>query len=462
MNAQRERARARSKQKSVSLGKNVYTELENELPATVFTGYTERAGTARILALLTDQGRVDAVEGTDAEFEMALDATPFYAERGGEIADTGVLYVPGSPVPIEVLGAAPRGKLTVHRVRLKAPGGLAAVGMEVRCEVDDERRSAIRRNHTATHLLHEALVRVLGGHVRQAGSLVTDRMLRFDYTHHEPLSHEQCWEVEDVVNGQILKNTPLEAAEHGREEARALGAKALFDEKYGEVVRVVSVPGFSKELCGGLHVRSTGDIGLFKMIREESIGSGTRRVFALTGMNALQAFQRGSLLLNHVMEVLSADESNLANKAKELLEEAKRSRRQIQEEHAKVLAQNAESVFERKEVGGILLQTGKFSSAAPETLRGIGDKAKDRRSGTVVVMASVTEEDCQLVVMADDEAVRRGAHAGALVKEAAALLGGRGGGRPNMAQGGGKPARLDDALTKVSGLLAAQIEKAKA
>jgi alanyl-tRNA synthetase len=285
-------------------------------------------------------------------------------------------------------------------------------------------------------------------------------MLRFDYTHHEPLSHEQCWEVEDVVNGQILKNTPLEVAEHSREEARTLGIKALFDEKYGEVVRAVSVPGFSKELCGGLHVRSTGEIGLFKIIREESVGSGTRRVFALTGLNALQAFQRASLLLNRVTEILSADESNLTDKAKELLEEAKHSRRRLQEEQAKVLAQSAESTLKQEEVGGILLQTGKFPSASPETLRDVGDKAKARQPGTVVLMASLAGEDCQIIVMADDEAVRRGVDAGALVKEVAALLGGRGGGRPNMAQGGGKIARLDEALAEVSALLTAQLKGA--
>jgi alanyl-tRNA synthetase len=355
------------------------------------------------------------------------------------------------------LNAVPHGKLTVHKVKVET--GVAAIGMEVHCEVDDERCAAIRRNHTATHLLHEALGRVLGGHVRQAGSLVTDRLLRFDYTHHTALSNEQIWEVERLVNEQIVANTPLNVTESSREEARAKGAKALFDEKYGDVVRVVTVPGFSTELCGGLHVRATGDIGLFKIIREESIGSGARRIFALTGLNVLEIMQRTSLLLNHVMGMLSADESNLLAKTESLLNETRRLQRQIQDAQLKALTQNVESAFVAKEIRGVVLQTGKFLSATPEMLRDIGDKAKARHTGTVVLMVSITDENCQVVVMADDAALEKGVNAGALVKEAAACLGGRGGGRPNMAQGGGwKLDCLDEAFSKIESLLEGQIK----
>jgi alanyl-tRNA synthetase len=465
MEAQRERARSRSKQKKSSLEGDVYTELESELPATVFTGYAERAGTGRILALLSNGKRVDTLEAREGtEFELVLDVTPFYAERGGEVGDTGYIFVGASGAALEVLDAAPHGSLTVHKVRLGTgcarTGSLSlSVGLEARSEVDDDRRGAIRRNHSATHLLHEALGRVLGGHVRQAGSLVTDRILRFDYTHHEPLSHEQVLEVEDVVNGRILANIPLETTECGREEARAKGAKALFDEKYGDVVRVVSVPGFSTELCGGLHVRATGDIGLFKIVREEGIGSGTRRITALTGMNALAMLQRASLLVNRLTGILSTDEPNLPGKAEELLNETRRLQRQVQEMKLKELGRDAENAFEQKEIGGVVLQTGKFSQVPPETLRGVGDKAKARRSPTVVVMSSVADGDCRLTVMADDAAIKKGADAGALLKEAAALLGGRGGGRPNMAQGGGKDVgRLDEALAKIESLLKSQIK----
>jgi alanyl-tRNA synthetase len=457
MEAQRERARAKSKQKKSMLGGDVYTEMENEFPATVFTGYTERGGTGKIVALLqeSDDGwtRVDHVDES-FECEFVLDVTPFYAERGGEIGDTGRVFTTNG-LSVDVLNTVPRGSLSVHRALVRS--GRLSIGMEVDAEVDSIRCYSIRRNHTATHLLHEALGRVLGGHVRQAGSLVSDKVLRFDYTHHEALSHDQIWEIENVVNGQILANTPIEASEHSREEARNIGAKALFDEKYGDLVRVVSVPGFSNELCGGLHVNATGDIGFFKIARDEGIGSGTRRITALTGMNALSATQQTSLITASLMELLSSDEPGLSSKAEELLNETRRLQREVQALKLKEMTQNVDSVFAQKEIHGIALQTGRFPRVEPEMLRDVGDKAKGRYSPTVVVMASVDEDDCRLTVMADDAAVKLGADGGALVKEAAVLLGGRGGGRPNMAQGGGKNVdRLDDALAKIESLLAEQ------
>ena len=468
MEAQRERARAGSKQKKHGKnapGGDVYTEMENELPATVFTGYTDcaaRGGKGKILALLKESSdgwaRVDDVE-EGSECEFVLDVTPFYAERGGEVGDTGRVFTKdaGHGLSVEVLNSMPKENLTLHRALVKS--GRLSVGMEVEAEVDDVRRCAIRRNHTATHMLHEALGRVLGGHVRQAGSLVSERILRFDYTHHSALDHEQIREIENVVNGQILANMPIETSERSRDEARNMGAKALFDEKYGDVVRVVSIPGFSTELCGGLHVRATGEIGFFKIVRDESIGSGTRRILALTGMNALAMAQRMSLVLAQLEELLSADESSLPAKTEELLNETRRLQREAQAMKLKELAQSADSAFTQKEIGGVTLQTGRFLEAPPEMLREVGDKAKSRYSPTVVVIASVTDDDCRLTIMADDAAVKMGADSGALIKEAAALLGGRGGGRPNMAQGGGKNTdRLDDVVAKIESLLAEQMK----
>jgi alanyl-tRNA synthetase len=290
--------------------------------------------------------------------------------------------------------------------------------------------------------------------------------LRFDYTHHEALSSEQIWKIEDIVNEQILSNTPVEVSERSRDEARGMGARALFDEKYGDVVRVVSVPGFCVELCGGLHVRAAGEIGLFKIVRDESIGSGTRRVSALTGVNSLAMAQRAALMINQLMGLLSADETNLPARTEELLSETRQLQREVQAMKLKEMTQNVGSVFTQKEVGGITLQIGRFPQVSPDSsnsskmLRDVGDKAKSRYSPTVVVMASVAEDDCRLIVMADDAAVKMGADSGALVKEAAALLEGRGGGRPNMAQGGGKNVdRLDDALAKIEALLTEQIKK---
>ncbi|MBQ7215968.1 MAG: alanine--tRNA ligase [Synergistaceae bacterium] len=456
MTAQRERARASSKQKKSALAGDVYLDVENEFGATRFTGYEKHTDTGKIIALITSEGRVESVKG-DSEFEAVLDATPFYAERGGEVGDTGTISVNGQV--LRVMNTVPHGKVIVHTVK---PEGVCEVraGDEALCTVDNERRAAIRRNHTATHLLHEALGRVLGRHVRQAGSLVTEEFLRFDFTHHSAVTDEEIAEAERIVNAEILANIDVNISEHSKEEAQSLGAKALFDEKYGDVVRVVDVPGFSMELCGGLHVKRTGDIGSFKILREESIGSGTRRVLAVTGMNVLAILQKLFALRKTLTGLLSVDEEGLTEKAKTLVEELKTARSEIQAVKLRELVENSERFFEREEIGGILVQTGRFPNIPANMLRDIGDKAKAKQDGSVVVLASLgDDESCQLVVMADDSAVNRGVNAGALVKEACGLLGGKGGGRKNLAQGGGKDgAKLDEALGKIRELLTGQMK----
>ena len=451
MTAQRERARASSKQKKSALAGDVYLDVENESGATRFTGYEKFTDTGKIIALITAEGRVESVKG-DSEFEAVLDVTPFYAERGGEVGDTGTITVNGQV--LRVINTVPHGKVIVHTLK---PEGFCEVrvGDKATCSVDDERRAAIRRNHTATHLLHEALGRVLGRHVRQAGSLVTDEFLRFDFTHHSAVSDEEIAEAERIVNAEILANIDVNISEHSKEEAQTLGAKALFDEKYGDVVRVVDVPGFSMELCGGLHVKRTGDIGSFKILREESIGSGTRRVLAATGMNVLNIMQKLFTMRKALTGLLSTDEEGLTEKAKTLVEELKTARSEIQAVKLRELVENSERFFEREEIGGILVQTGRFPNIPANMLRDIGDKAKAKQDGSVVILASLgNDESCQLVVMADDKAVACGVNAGMLVKEACLLLGGKGGGRKNLAQGGGKyGAKLDEALMKIRELL---------
>ena len=451
MNEQRERARASSKQKKSALAGDVYTELENEFGATKFTGYEASSGRAKILALITPEGRAENVRAS-GEFEVVLDATPFYAERGGEVGDTGTITM--NALTLHVLNTVPHGKITAHTVRAEGQG-VVSVGDEVVCAVDDERRSAIRRNHTATHLLHEALGRVLGRHVRQAGSLVTDEFLRFDFTHHSAVSDEEIAEAERIINAEILANVEVNISEHSKEEAQSLGAKALFDEKYGDVVRVVDVPGFSMELCGGLHVRRTGDIGCLKILREESIGSGTRRIFAATGMNVLTLLQKLFAMRSSITALLSTDEDGITEKARALIEELKTARSEIQAVKLRELTENAERFFEREEVKGLLVQTGRFAGIPANMLRDIGDKARAKQDGSVVILASVGDDkSCQLIVMADEKAVGQGVNAGALVKEACGILGGKGGGRKNLAQGGGKDGvRLDEALARIHALL---------
>lgn len=456
MNEQKERARASSKQKKSALAGDVYNEIENEHGATKFTGYTESQGNGKILAIITHEGRVDSFTGT-GEFEIVLDATPFYAERGGEIGDTGTITANGHE--LNVLNTIPHGKIIVHTVKAESECALN-VDDEALCAVDDSRRAAIRRNHTATHLLHEALARVLGRHVRQAGSLVTEEFLRFDFTHHSAVTDSEIAEAERIINAEILANIPVNISEHTKDEAQSLGAKALFDEKYGDIVRVVDVPGFSMELCGGLHVSRTGDIGGFKILREESIGSGTRRIFAVTGMNVIALLQKLFALRNSMTALLSTDEDGLADKAKTLIDDLKTMRSQIQAAKLRELLENSERFLEREEVSGILLQVGRFPDAPANMLRDIGDKARARPEPNAVILASLSTEDnsCQLAVMADEKAVNMGVNAGALVKEACVILGGKGGGRKNLAQGGGRDgSKLEEALSRIRELIKSQV-----
>ena len=454
MEQQRERARASSKQKHSSLAGDVYTELENEFGATRFTGYASHMGGGKVLALLTKEGRADRLEGA-AEFELVLDETPFYAERGGEVGDVGTMAV--GETTLEVLNTVPHGGVIVHTVRMTE--GAVRVGDSVMAEADEARRQATRRNHTATHLLHEALGRVLGRHVRQAGSLVTDHFLRFDFTHHTPMTDAQIEQVERIVNEEILRNVPVSTEEHTLDEARSLGAKALFDEKYGDTVRVVTVPDFSMELCGGLHVRATGDIGSFKILREESIGSGTRRILALTGMDVLLLLQGLFTLRRHMMEILSTDEDGLKAKAQGLVAELRSMHKEAQDNLRRKMTDNVERFLEHRKVGGVTLCLGRFPDVKPDVLRDIGDKAKAGPDPVVAVLASVgQDQSCQVIVMADDRAVKLGANAGAIVKAASEILGGKGGGRPTTAQGGGKDGgRLGEALERAAEILKEQI-----
>lgn len=458
MTEQRERARSSSKQKRSALAGDIYTELENETGRTKFTGYESDSGTGKIIALIDSEGRTESITGS-CECEIVLDSTPFYAERGGEVGDTGIMKISGHEV--KITNTIPHGNIIVHTARLES-GFTINVGDNAECHVDDERRSAIRRNHTATHLLHEALGRVLGRHVRQAGSLVTDEFLRFDFTHHSAVTDEEIAQAEEIINREILRNIEVDISEHSKEEAQALGAKALFDEKYGDVVRVVNVEGFSMELCGGLHVKRTGDIGSFKILREESIGSGTRRILAATGMNVLAILQKLFTLRRSMTALLSTDEDNLNEKAKALVEELKTMKSQIQAAKLREVLENSERFLEREEINGVLVQTGRFPDVQPNMLRDIGDKARARPEPNVVILAAPNTEDnsCQLAVMADDKAVSMGVNAGALVKEACVILGGKGGGRKNLAQGGGREgSKLEEALKHIHAMIKSQVSK---
>jgi alanyl-tRNA synthetase len=456
MEKQRERARASSKQLSSEMKGDVYSQIAAEKGQTSFEGYVLSELDTEVVALIKDGQPVDFLsEGESGE--AVLKVSPFYAERGGEIGDQGLLSAAGVKVCVTDT-TSETADLIVHRVTVLE--GVLTEGLAVHASVDKEKRESIRRNHTATHLLHEALSQVLGSHVRQAGSLVNEALLRFDFTHFESMTREQIAAVEDMVNRQILKNIPLETIESDLEQAREMGAKALFDEKYGDIVRVVRIKDFSTELCGGLHVDATGDIGAFKIIKEEGIGSGTRRITALTGLNAFRAFQNSFRVVEDLCNVLTLTTDELVSHVENMQAEIKGLGRKIDELKLNNLAAAIDE-SEKKEIlsNGTSIFQGSFKGVSADMLRELCDRIKVKNKNIVIVLASqISEENVLIVAMADDEAMKAGAHAGKIVKEVAVILGGGGGGKPAIAQAGGKkPEKIDEAFHALRGIVEKQM-----
>jgi len=451
MEKQRERARAGAKAASQGIGKSLFDEIREEQGATAFCGYTSERANTTITAVTVDSGRVaSAPEGSEAL--LVLGETPFYGEGGGQVGDRG--NISGESFQADVTDTIKNsGDLVAHKVVVTR--GEAAVGLSVVAEVDGPRRRAIRAHHTATHLLHEALTRVLGRHVTQAGSLVNEEMLRFDFTHMKPLSAEEIDEVEVMVNRQVLLNTPLEVILTDMESAKRLGAKALFNEKYGSEVRVVRVPGFSAELCGGTHVDATGDIGSFKIIREEGIGSGVRRITALAGLPAFLHHQRLSGQVEALERLFSVPAEELEKRAGEVIRENRRLSGQLEKQKSRQALSRVEELLRgREEAGGVSVVTGVLEGSGPEALREVGDRVRQRLSPVVVVLAVGEGDRGHLVAMADKKAVALGVDCGILVRRIAASLGGGGGGRADMAQAGFRDvAGLPMALEGVRGLV---------
>jgi len=450
MEKQRDRARAASKQTGAVIEKTAYTELADELGATPFLGYGSDEAEARVLALVRAGERVSSLaEGEEGD--AILDRSPFYAERGGQVGDRGTLsWGEGSAAVLDT--RHPSGELIAHSIRVER--GALGVGALVRASVDAERRNATRRHHTATHLLHEALGRILGSHVRQAGSWVGPDQLRFDFNHFAPLTPEEIRAVELLAAEQVLADLPVETVEMDLQAARNAGAKALFEEKYGDRVRVVSVQGFSRELCGGTHVDRTGRIGPITVIREEGIGSGIRRITALAGMAAVRHRQEEGAVLREAASLLGGEEG-LIERIGSLLEENRDLRRSVRDlSYRAVVADLDARVARAREVRGVRLVAERYDGADAELLRQIGDRFKERLSPCVCLLAGLSEGRPVFVAMADEAALARGAHAGRLVKEVAALAGGGGGGKANLAQAGAKdPAKVGEALAAAEGVL---------
>jgi alanyl-tRNA synthetase len=458
MNAQRERARGASKQSSSVICGDAFTDLLNDLGDTPFEGYLSVACPCTTVAGLFRGGEPveELQEGESGE--VVLDRTPFYAEKGGQVGDTGVLENLSGRFAVEDT-RHPAGNLIMHQGTMLS--GVLRVGDQLAARVDLERRKAISRNHTATHLLHEGLIRRLGEHVRQAGSLVAPDLLRFDFTHFEALKKEDLQNVEDFVNRAILQNLSLESSVTTLEEAKSRGAKALFGEKYGGEVRVVAISETSVELCGGVHVVATGELGSFKILREESVGSGTRRITAITGMEALRHHQELQEVTEALRHSLGCDVSSLQTRLEELQQELREAEGLLKKERLQGSLDRLDALLQGAvEIEGISLVTGIFPEGSTEVLLQVADAVRQRLSPVMMILAGVFEDRVQFVAVGDDEAVSRGAHAGKIIKEAAKIAGGGGGGKASMAQAGGKnPAKTEEALRAVPELLRGLLSK---
>ncbi|HEY9285354.1 MAG TPA: alanine--tRNA ligase [Pyrinomonadaceae bacterium] len=446
--------------------KEVYARVAGRVGQVAFTGYDEtRTEGARVLALIAGEDEAEEL-GEGEAGEVVLDRTPFYAESGGQVGDTGYLVgvsesppgEDGSAARTEVRVAvndtppAPAHGLVVHRVTVER--GRLRVGQVLTAVVDTEKRDATRRNHTATHLMHAALREVLGTHVKQAGSVVAPNYLRFDFTHFQPLSREEVAEIERLVNYHVLRNQQVRTDLLALEEAMQSGAMALFGEKYADRVRVLSIPGaegvFSKELCGGTHVRATGDIGLFKITSDESIASGTRRIRAVTGFDALSRLQETEALVDQLTGDLRATRNDLPAAVSKLQDELKRARREAEELKQKLASGAAGASTgnggEAREVAGVKVLAREASELDAAGLRQLSDTLLDRVKSGVVVLGRRGEGKVSIIVRTSKDLQGR-VPAGQVIRELAPIVGGRGGGKPDMAEGGGAQIeKLPDAL----------------
>lgn len=453
MEAQRARARASSKQTSSIISKTVYNKIADEVPATKFCGYDESEMDTEVLAIIVDGVERDTLnEGEKGE--LILRETPFYGEKGGQVGDKGIITALNARFEVDD-AVYPDNEIIAHKGTLIA--GTLSKGDSVHALIDVKRRTAIGRHHTATHLLHEALVRVLGPHVRQAGSLVTPTFLRFDFNHYAPVTVEELQKVEMMVYEEVLKNTNVNTSIMSVREAKEMGAKALFDEKYGNEVRVLDIDGFSTELCGGTHVGRTGDVGLIKIIREEGVGSGLRRINAVAGVPALKFFDKTVNACGCMINMLGGDVETLTAKVEEILDEKKVLERKNKELTVASAIADIENTLEPvANVNGVDLIVESFEDITPALLRQVGDRIRQKYSDSIILLAGkVNNKKVALIAMSSESAINKGAHAGKMLKQVASLMKGKGGGNPSLAQGGSSEvALLDDALKRAPEIFA--------
>ena len=438
MKAQQERARAARAKVSAKVATPDTTGLDQSALVK-----DENAVNARVVLIGIDGAAVERAE-KDTAITIILDKTPFHAEGGGQIGDTG--YITGPSGKAEVTDTKSLANGLTYMIAIVTEGSLAK-GDEVGITVDKVRNLDIARNHTATHLLQAALRKVLGTHVNQAGSLVTPERLRFDFTHFSPMTNEELAEVEKEVNRQIMKNVDLEIEEMPVDDAIKKGAMALFGEKYGDIVRVVNVPGFSCELCGGSHVPNTSVIGSFRIVGESGTGTGIRRIEAVTGKAAHERAVADAVLLQEVATLLKSKEEDIPAKIEQLLTALKEAEREVAQLSHKLATSSLDDILAAKEeIHGVSVTAASVTVDSAEGLRDMADMVLDKVGG-IVLLGAVQGDKVSFVCKVDKELTKQGYHAGKIVKAAAVAAGGGGGGRPDMAQAGGKdPQKLEEAL----------------
>ena len=460
MKKQKERARAERLKKNISgWSEDLFGSLNTE--PTVFTGYETLNDTGVVVALSDEETLTDAIatdEQAKEDVLVVLDKTPFYAEMGGQVADHGVLTSADCSLRVLDVKKTPKGYY-VHTCVLES--GIVKVGDHLTAKVDKEYRMAVCRNHTATHLLQAALREVLGDHVHQAGSYQDGEITHFDFTHFSAVTAEELARVEKIVNDRIFDAMDVTVKEMPIDEAKKLGAMALFGEKYGKVVRVVDIEGWSTEFCGGTHVRNTAQIGCFKIVSESSVAAGIRRIEAVTGKNLLLRANKQETMLHTVAAALKANNvAGLPARAEAVMAENKAMSKELDDMKAKIAASKVTSLFDdAEEVGGVKIASAYFTGTSGDTLRGMCDSVRDKAVNPVVaVLVGKAEDKITMAVTVNKMAQEKGLKAGVLVKEISAIAGGKGGGKPDFAMAGLKDEnKIDEALAAVKGIVEKQL-----
>lgn len=456
MNKQRERARnARGNMDGESWKEDPLSKLD-ESAASSFEGYNDLTLVGKVNAIVMNDEIVEVAKEGD-KVAIVLDQTTFYPEGGGQAGDCGILS--NDNVVIEVIDTKKGANNTIKHIGT-VKSGEVKLNDELTTSVNKEIRMASARNHTATHLLHKVLKEVLGEHVNQAGSLVNSERLRFDITHFEAISKDELKVIEEKVNDAILASLDINCENMGINEAKEKGATALFGEKYGKEVRVVSMGDFSIELCGGTHLKNTSQVGMFKIISEGGVAAGVRRIEAITGRSVYEYLKERDAIINEVCVSLKAKEDNLTQRASQIVDENKSLAKELHEIKAKMSLQSADSILDSKvEINGVNLVTAKFEDMDMNTLRETADSLRDKLASGVVVIANIADNKVNFIVTATKDVLEKGIHSGNIVREVAQIAGGKGGGRPNMAQAGASDvSKVEEALNYAGEVIKSQVK----